>query len=354
MRSPAAAIQLRMSAPNKSAGANAGWRLPFRFAVHGFWSGVAQRPSLRCRVGIRMWFALSTVRFWRRSIVRQQRPMNSQITLCLALAFIGVSVGCASIDHHSANSQQSAPDLYLHFFASFVYPEPPRLIVSGAIPRSGDFDIPMADGQHLQGHIQPRRGNFFVYFKVRLCEGTNVFNDEVELEKRYEPGPQPYDEKAPFICQPHFVLSSNPNPKSFLKRQAAAEREEWERENPLTARQVAKVKRRLHLMRPGMTKDEVFSMLGLSGYQNRLLPDSPLSHKRNLAFYQLARGERLMLTFDDTGVKTKSYSLADGEDVQMLDYASDTSHRLVIQAEFDTVIYSSNAPPVWQATSRWP
>lgn len=30
----------------KIAGANAGWRVPFRFAVHGFWSGVALLFSL--------------------------------------------------------------------------------------------------------------------------------------------------------------------------------------------------------------------------------------------------------------------------------------------------------------------
>jgi hypothetical protein len=280
--------------------------------------------------------------------------MSPKPCLCLALVVSGVLFGCSSIDHPSANSNQLPPDLYLQLFASFVYPEQPRLIVSAPVPRSGDFDIPMADGQHLQGHIQPRGGNFLVYFKVRLCDGTNVFNDEVELEKRYEPGPQPYDGKAPFICQPHFVLSSNPSPKSFLKQQAAGEREEWERKNPLTARQVAKVKRTFHLVRPGMTKDEMFSMFGLSGYQNRLLLDPFLSHKRDMAFYQLADGERLMLIFDNTGVKTKRYQLANGEDFQILDCAGDNSHRLVIHAELDTVIYSSNAPPVWQAASQWP
>jgi hypothetical protein len=259
--------------------------------------------------------------------------------------------GCSAFDNRSANSKPSTPDLYLHLFASFVYPEQPRLIVSAPIPRSGDFDIPLADGQHLHGQIQPRNGIFFVYFKVRLCDGTNVFNEEVELEKRYEPWPQPYDEKAPFICQPHFVLSSNPSPKFFLKQQAAAEKKQWERENPLTARQLAEVKRKFHLMRPGMTKDEVFSMLGLSGY---LLPSSPFNPKFDIGDYQLADGERLMSFFDNTGMKTKNYQLADGEKVELLDYTSDASHRLVIQAELDTVIWSSNAPPVWRTTSRWP
>ena len=133
----------------------------------------------------------------------------------------------------------------------------------------------MADGQHLLGQIQPRNEIFSVYFKVRLCDRNLLFNEEVELEKRYEPWPQRYDENAPFICQPRFVLSANPSPKSFLKQQAAAEKKEWERENPLTARQLAEVKRKFHFMRPGMTRDEVFSMLGLSGY---LLPSSPFQY----------------------------------------------------------------------------
>jgi hypothetical protein len=277
--------------------------------------------------------------------------MKPKLILGLALVLSAMMFGCSAFDNRSANSKPSTPDLYLHLFASFVYPEQPRLIVSAPIPRSGDFDIPLADGQHLHGQIQPRNGIFFVYFKVRLCDGTNVFNEEVELEKRYEPWPQPYDEKAPFICQPHFVLSSNPSPKFFLKQQAAAEKKQWERENPLTARQLAEVKRKFHLMRPGMTKDEVFSMLGLSGY---LLPSSPFNPKFDIGDYQLADGERLMLFFDNTGMKTKNYQLADGEKVELLDYTSDTSHRLVIQAELDTVIWSSNAPPVWRTTSRWP
>jgi len=259
--------------------------------------------------------------------------------------------GCSAFDNRSANSKPSTADLYLHLFASFVYPEQPRLIVSAPIPRSGDFDISMDDNQHLKGRIELRNGIIFLHFQCGLCDGTNVFDGEVELEKRYEPWPQPYDEKAPFICQPHFVLSSNPSPKSFLKQQATAEKKYWERENPLTARQLAEVKRKFHLMRPGMTKDEVFSMLGLSGY---LLPSSPFNPKFDLGDYQLADGEDLMLFFDNTGLKTKNYQLADGEKVELLDYTSDTSHRLVIQAELHTVTRSSNASPVLRTTLRWP
>ena len=193
-----------------------------------------------------------------------------RLALCVGLILSGVLFGCSSIDHPFANSKRLPPDLHLQLFACFVYPEQSRLIVSAPIPRSGDFDIPMPDGQHLQGHIQPHHEKFLVSFKVRLYDGTNVFNDEVERERGYDPGLPPYDEKAPFIYQPCFVLSSNPSPKSFLKRLIAGEREEWERNNPLTARKLAVAKRKFRLMRPGMTKDQVFSMLDLSGYRNRL------------------------------------------------------------------------------------
>jgi hypothetical protein len=37
------------------AGANAGWRWQFRFAVHGFWSGVAQLFSLGIKIGLRFY-----------------------------------------------------------------------------------------------------------------------------------------------------------------------------------------------------------------------------------------------------------------------------------------------------------
>lgn len=280
--------------------------------------------------------------------------MNPKLFLCLALVLSAGLFGCSSIDHRSANSKQSQPDLYLHLFASYIYPQPPGLILSAHIPLSTDFDIPMADGQHLVGRIEPRNGNFFVYFRVPLYDGTNVFNEEAELEKRYEPWPQPYDDKIPFSYQPHFVLSSNPNPKSFLKRQAAAEKELWERENPLTARQLAKVKRNFPLMRPGMTRDEIFSMLGLSGYQNRLLPSNPFLTRPDIGDYQLADNERLMLFFDNAGMKTKKIQMADGHKFEALDYAGDTSHRLVIQAELDMRTSSSNAPSLWRTILRWP
>jgi hypothetical protein len=150
--------------------------------------------------------------------------MKSKLILGLALVLSGVLFGCSTSEQPSANSKPPPPDLYLHLIASFNYPEPPRLIVSSPIHRSSDFDILMDDHQHLKGHIEPRNGKFFVHFQGRLCSGINVFDGEVELEKREEPWPQPYDEKAPFVCQPHFILSSNSNPKPFLKRQADAEK----------------------------------------------------------------------------------------------------------------------------------
>jgi hypothetical protein len=281
--------------------------------------------------------------------------MKPKILLCLALGLGGGLAGCSSVGRHSANSEPAPPDLYLHLFASFVYPEPPHLILSAPIHLSSDFDILMDNHEHLKGRVDPRNGKFLVHFQGLLCSGTNVFDGEVELEQRYVPGPQPYDTKAPFICQPHFVLSSKFNPKPFLKRQAAAEKQQWHLENPLTARQIAQVKSKFHLMRPGMTKDEVFAMLGLSGYQNRLLPSSiGGSNYGNMGDYQLADGERLRLFFDATGMKTKAYQLADGTIVHLLDYTGDITKRLVVRAELDTITQSGNAPPVWRTISQWP
>jgi hypothetical protein len=260
------------------------------------------------------------------------RTLKTKIILGLALVLDGGLVGCSSIDRPSIDSKLS-PELYLHLFASYLYPQPPGLILSASVPLATDFDIPTSDGQRLQGHIQPRDGKYFVYFKVRLCSGTNVFNEEVELEKRCEPAPQPYDVKAPFVCQPHFVLSTNRNPQPFLKQQAAAEKKQWQLENPLTARQLAEVERKFHLMRAGMTKDEVFAMLGLSNYQNRLLPSNPFVTRWNRGDYQLATERRLVLRFDP---------------------ASNASSPLLIEAELDSVTSSSNAPSVWQPVAHWP
>jgi hypothetical protein len=287
--------------------------------------------------------------------------MKSKIVLCFALVLSGGFVACTSTRHDAVAAKPSPPDLYLHLFASFVYPETPRLILSAPIQLASDFDIPMGGDQHLKGRVEPRNGKFQVQFSGRLCSGMNVFNDEVELEKRYEPGPQPYDDKAPFICQPHFVLSSNASPKPFLKQQAAAEKKFWELRNPLTARQVAGVKRQFHLMRPGLTRDEVFAILGLSRYQDRLGPSSFFrSSHLDIGDYQLAEGERLMLFFDHTGMKTYEVRVPglgpglEGLLLQFWDYTGNTSNRLVVRAELDTIIRPSNGPPVWHTTLQWP
>jgi len=60
------------------------------------------------------------------------------------------------------------------------------------------------------------------------------------------------------------------------------------------------------------------------------------------------------LYFDNTGMKTKKMQMPDGYKFDALDYASDASHRLVIQAELDMIVHSSNAPSLWQTISRWP
>lgn len=282
--------------------------------------------------------------------------MKPKTLLCLALVLSGWLFGCSSIDHHSASSKQPTRHLYLHLIASsFAYPKPPWLILSAPVPLSSDFDIPMDDNQHLTGRVEPRNGKLFVRFQGALCSGMNVFEGEVELEKQDMPGPQPYDLRVPFICQPLFILSSNPDPKSFLEQQAAAEKKQWHLDNPLTARQLAKVKKQFKLMRPGMTKDEVFALLGLSRYRGRLHSSNPFLHHMSERDYQLAEGERLWLSFDWTGYdKTNRIELANGEHLMMLDFTGTHTNRLVVRAELDTVTRVGNASPVWQTVSRWP
>ena len=122
----------------------------------------------------------------------------------------------------------SPPDLYLHVFASYVFPEAPRLVVSAPIHLGRDFDVLINDHQRVKGRIERRGFDCFAHFQGQLCSGPNVFDGEVEFEQRYEPWPRPYDAKAPFVCQPHFVLSTNSSPEPFLERQAAGEKAEHE------------------------------------------------------------------------------------------------------------------------------
>ena len=125
-------------------------------------------------------------------------------------------------------------------------------------------------------------------------------------------------------------------------------------ENPLTARQLAEVKKNFHRIRPGMTEGEVFFILDLSGYQHRLHRSNPfMSNDWNIGDYQLADNERLLLFFDNTGIKTIKTKLPNGEKLELLNYASDTSHRLVIHADLDTVAYFTNAPSMWQHALEW-
>ena len=128
----------------------------------------------------------------------------------------------------------------------------------------------------------------------------------------------------------------------------------WDYENPLAVRQLAKVKKNFHLMHSGMTEDEVFSMLGLAGYQHRLHRSNPFrSNDWNIGDYQLADNERLLLFFDNTGMKTMKVQLPDGDKLEMWDYNnSHLANRLVIQAELDTV--ALKAPSMWRPALQWP
>jgi hypothetical protein len=125
-------------------------------------------------------------------------------------------------------------------------------------------------------------------------------------------------------------------------------------ENPLTARQLAEVKENFHLLRPSMTEDEVFSMLGLSGYQHRLHRSNAfMSIEQNIGDYQLADNEHLLLFFDKTGIKTIKAELPIGEKLELPNNSSDDSRRLVIHADLDTVAYFTNAPPMWRHALVW-
>jgi hypothetical protein len=129
-----------------------------------------------------------------------------------------------------------------------------------------------------------------------------------------------------------------------------------ESDNPLTARQLAEVKKNFHLMRPGMTEDEVFSMLGLAGYQHRLYPATfSRSNDWGMSDYQLAENEVLELFLDNTGMKTTKVQLPDGDKLEVWDYEnSHVTNRLVIKAELDTVAYFSNSPSIWRPVLKWP
>jgi hypothetical protein len=124
----------------------------------------------------------------------------------------------------------------------------------------------------------------------------------------------------------------------------------------LTARQLAEVIKNFHLMRPGMTEDEVFSMLGLAGYQHRLYPANfSRSNDWGMSDYQLAENEVLQLFLDNTGMKTTKVQLPDGDKLEVWDYEnSHVTNRLVIKAELDRVASFSNSPSIWRPILKWP
>ena len=246
--------------------------------------------------------------------------------------------GCSTDDHSSADSKQSQPDLYLHIIADYDDTKPLQTLLSARIRLSTDFDMLMADGQHLKGRIEPRNGKFFVAFRSDYF-GTNIFSEAVEFNKVNIVELEPLQ---------FFVLSADSSSKSALKQVA-----DFLPVETLTARQLAEVKKNFHLMRPGMTEDEVFSMLGVAGYQHRLLPDVAISHPF-MKSYHLSENERLMLFFDNTGVKTVKAQFANGEKIELPDCSiSDVSHRLVVHAVLDTVAYFTNAPSMWRPALQW-
>jgi hypothetical protein len=267
--------------------------------------------------------------------------MKPKLILCLALVLSGGLFGCSSIDHPSANSRPSQPDLYLHIIADYADTKPLQTLLSARIRLSTDFDLLMADGQRLKGRIEPRNGKFFVAFRADYF-GTNVFKEAVE-----------FNEVKILELEPlqFFVLSANSSSKSALKQVA-----DFLPVETLTARQLAEVKKNFHLMRPGMTEDEVFSMLGLAGYQHRLFPANfSRSNDWGISDYQLADNERLSLFLDNTGMKTMKVQLPDEDKLEVWDY--DNSHvtnRLVIKAELDTMASLSNSPSMWRSVLKWP
>lgn len=238
--------------------------------------------------------------------------MKTKLILCLALVLNGGLFGCSTAERQAAKSSRA--DLYLQLIASYEYPEPPRLMASVPVHLSKNFNFLTDDQQHLTGWVEPRNGKYFVHFQVYLYDGTNVFDGEVDLDKPDDPGPQPYNDKTPFIYQPMFVLSRNASASPFLKRQAVAEEKEWQRENPLTPQQITEVYRRFRLMKTGMTESEVFAMLGLSRYRRRLIdPRMFRSNDWNIDDYQLAHGEILSLAVACPGsYKTNFIKLPDG------------------------------------------
>jgi hypothetical protein len=70
--------------------------------------------------------------------------------------------------------------------------------------------------------------------------------------------------------------------------------------NLLSAEQVSEVRQKLHLLQPGMTKDEAFAALGLSDYRGKLLASGGGADNFSWTSYLLRNGHGLLLVCDFT------------------------------------------------------
>lgn len=68
----------------------------------------------------------------------------------------------------------------------------------------------------------------------------------------------------------------------------------------LSAEQISEVRQKLHLLQPGMTKDEAFAALGLSDYRGKLLAQGGGSANYFWTSYLLRNGHALLLAYDFT------------------------------------------------------
>jgi hypothetical protein len=233
-------------------------------------------------------------------------------------------------------------DLYLHLIAAGEYPQPPRPLASVPVHFGRSFDVLTREHEHLTGCIEPRGGKFDVRFQVLLYDGTNFYEGQLALDERDNPGTRPYNRDTPYLYQPLFILSSNSSAKPFLKRQAQAEREWWQRENPLTRKQLALVEQNLIRIRPGMTQREVFELLGLSKREKQLHPPifgRPSWYRQS---YQLRGKEVLALNFDPATVPFgKTNWITFGKDrLANAEPKGDYSRSVVVRAQLGTQIWS--------------
>ena len=85
------------------------------------------------------------------------------------------------------------------------------------------------------------------------------------------------------------------------KPQAPQARREWPTFlTQLSVEQVSESKQKLHLLQPGMTRDEAFAALGLSDYRGKLLATGGGSANFFWMSYQVRNGQALLLACDYT------------------------------------------------------